>query len=487
MSHHTRVENILTLLNAKYIGTPHLRFSMNPPPMTLLSVDPSDPNLWFSQLLSRRSSGIEGIQEFTTVVIVPRDQAFCINARLRRVCVLDVPPGPLEFTERFNLQQHLGRLLAYLDRAYPPGTPLDDFDVDLIDPLKKQRPGQPPPQEFTQPVLENFSVGGFVMVADVISPTPLPGPGFFVRASVNFKMHLELWLETLQDEYERAVARSPLERGILIGEDRTLDTCFAFSLANGGLAVTKSSATVAPFQRIEVDPHEFDLGGVTSAASSARKTARERAYEAVTRWNLLENRLAVLLGNRQRPPRQKGFTFGTDVVATLIEGWARLRADDPANEPLDQAAKTLGLDDRQRRLLEGAGVGDLRGIAEQLRSTPIVQRYNATALERQKLHKEEKRSGPPPEPVRWALTAEDAAAMRRKIGVSLERARVAAEAATSVAEGRAASTDAALTRPRSQGERCLHAEGSGVSRSVRSSDTPTKRRPRSGSRSSTSR
>jgi hypothetical protein len=435
VSHHTRVENILTLLNAKYVGTPHLRFSMNPPPMTLLSVDPSDPNLWFSQLLSRRSSGIEGIQEFTTVVIVPRDQAFCINARLRRVCVLDVPPGPLEFTERFNLQQHLGRLLAYLDRAYPPGTPLDDFDVDLIEPLKKPKPGQPQPPEFTQPVLEFFSVGGAVMVAEVISPTPLPGAGFFVRASVNFKMHLELWLETLQDEYEREVARSPLERGILMGEDRILDTCFAFSLANGGLAVTGSSATVAPFQRIEVDPREFDLGGVTTAASSARKTARERAYEAVTRWNLLENRLAVLLGNRQRPPRQKGFTFDASVVATLIEGWARLRADDPANETLDQVVKMLGLDDRQRRLLESAGVRDLRGIAEQLRSTPIVQQYNASVLERQKLHKQEKRPGSPPEPVRWAISVDDVAAMRKKIGATLERGRVAAEAATASHKG----------------------------------------------------
>src|SRR5436190_11442223 len=161
-------------------------------------------------------------------------------------------------------------------------------------------------------------------------------------------MHLELWLETLQDEYEREVARSPLERGILMGEYRILDTCFAFSLANGGLAVTGSSATVAPMQRIEVDPHEFDLGGVTSAASSARKTARERAYEAVTRWNLLENRLAVLLRNRQRPPRQKGFAFDDDVVGTLIEGWARLRSGDAANQALDSAVKMLGLDDRQR-------------------------------------------------------------------------------------------------------------------------------------------
>src|SRR5690606_25869966 len=97
-----------TLLSAKYVGTPHLRFSLSPPPMTLLSVDPSDSNLWFSQLLSRRSSGIEGIQEFTAVVIVPRGEDFCVNARLRRVCVLDAPPGPLEFDEPFNLQLHLG-------------------------------------------------------------------------------------------------------------------------------------------------------------------------------------------------------------------------------------------------------------------------------------------------------------------------------------------------------------------------------------------
>ena len=77
-----------------------------------------------------------------------------------------------------------------------------------------------------------------------------------------------------------------------------------------------------------------------------------------------------------------------------------------------------------------AGTVSLTAGGEILRSTPIVQQYNASALERQKAHKEETRSGAPPQVVRWAITADDAASMRRTIGASLEHARVAAEAAT---------------------------------------------------------
>ncbi len=79
VSHTTRVENIISLLSAKYVGTPHLSFSLSPQPLQQLSVDPSDPNLWFQQLLARRSSGIEGIQEFTAVIVVPKGTDFCIR------------------------------------------------------------------------------------------------------------------------------------------------------------------------------------------------------------------------------------------------------------------------------------------------------------------------------------------------------------------------------------------------------------------------
>ncbi len=413
VSHHTRVENVLTLLSAKYVGTPYLRFSMSPPPMTLLAVDPADPNLWFSQLLARRSSGVEGLQEFTAVVVIPRGEDFCVEARLRRVCVLDVPPGPLTFDEPFNLQRHLGRVLNYLDRAYPPGTPLEEFDVDLIGAL-------PNPDTFTRPVLENFVVTGFLMLADVISPTPLPSPGSVKRATINFKSHLELWLETLRDEYEREAARSPLERGVLVGDERFLDTCFQFS-ASDGLVVSSSNAAVGPLQLLDVNRRDFDIGGVAATASAARKSVRERAYEAVTRGNLLENRLATLLANRRRPPRQRPFAFDAAVVATLIEAWAKLPAGDPTNLAFEAAIEALHLDDRQRRLLESAGARDLRGIAEAIQSTPAIDRYNLRAGERRRMQPE--RKGPAPAPVRWPISPRDAAAMRKAIAAGLERDR----------------------------------------------------------------
>ena len=425
VSHHTRVENVLTLLNAKYVGTPYLRFSLSPQPMTLLSVDPTDPNVWFSQLLARRSSGIEGLQEFTTVVVVPRDEDFCVNARLRRVCVLDAPPGPFTFDEPFVFQQHLGRLLNYLDRVYPPGTPLDDFDdVDLIGALPKPPNTTPPtPDPFVRPVLRQFWVtGAQIIQAEVISPRPFPGS--VVGTFLNFKHMLELWLETLRDEYERDAARSPLERGVLLGEVRTLDTCFAFT-ANG-LVVSGSQSSVSPFQRFEVDRHEFDIGGVTATGSSARKTTRERAYEAVTRWNLLENRLVTILGNRARPPRPRPFGFDVAVIGTLIELWARLPEADPINLPFAEAIRALHLEDRHSRLLQAAGARDLRGIAEALRNAPVVDRYNERAREQRRRHKEERRAGRAPELVALALSGKDAAAIRAAIGAALERERSSA-------------------------------------------------------------
>ena len=87
VSHMTKVENILTLLNAKYVGTPYLSFSLSPQPLEQLSADASDPSLWFSQLLQRRSSGIEGVQEFTGVILVPRARnSACMRGSAASAC-----------------------------------------------------------------------------------------------------------------------------------------------------------------------------------------------------------------------------------------------------------------------------------------------------------------------------------------------------------------------------------------------------------------
>jgi hypothetical protein len=411
LSHLTKVENVLTLLNAKYVGTPYLSFSLAPQPLQLLALDPSDPNLWFSQLLSRRSSGIEGVQEFTTVVLVPKGEDFCVSARLRRVCVLDSPPGPFTLDEPFSFGQHLGRMLNYLDRVYPVGTPLDEFDVDLIGTL-------PTPQEFARPALENWvvNVTGFMM-ADVISPKP--GQDIFTlkRASVSYKTFLEIWLETLRDEYEREVARSPVERGVLLGENRVLDTCFTF--AASGLTVSGSTTSVTPLARIVIDPALVDIGGISTTASLARATTRQRAFEAVTRWNLLENRLATLLANR-RSFRSKKFTMDDDaVLAVILDRWSRLQAGDPSNLPLDAAATALGLSPRHRKSLAGAGAKDLRSLAQLIKAVPVLERYNTRVA--QGRIPAETAAGAPQVTVRLPLSPQDANDILRTIAAALAK------------------------------------------------------------------
>ena len=414
-SHHTKVENVLTLLNAKYVGTPHLRFSLSPRPLQLLSVDPSDPNLWFSQLLQRRSSGIEGLQEYTAVVLVPREQDFCVNARLRRVCVLDDPPGPLTFVP-FNFLQHLGRLLNYVDRAYPVGTPIEELDVDLFGLLP------PPPADWIRPVVAPWIVNINTVVAEVITPARSIIEGV-KRAFVNFKHLLELWLETQRDEYERDAARSPLERGILLGEDRTLDTCFAFAQA-GGPQVTSTSASVTPLFVVDVDPRDFDLGGITTAASSIRSDVRQRAYEAVTRGNLLEQRLAVLLSNRRTFRRPRDFSLSDQrVVGLLIEIWSKLGPDDQRNLDFEAAVAALHLGEQHRRLLKAAGATDLGSIAQAIKDARRIASYNDRVQQLRKARKGERPEGPLPEPIQAGISPQSAAAMRKVIGEGLERER----------------------------------------------------------------
>jgi hypothetical protein len=413
ISHTSKVENVLTLLNAKYVGTPFLSFSLSPAPLQLLSVDPGDPNLWFSQLLSRRSSGIEGVQEYTAIVLVPKGEDFCVNARLRRVCVLDVPPGPLVF-EPFNFNRHLVPVLLYLDRVYPVGTPLDDLDVDLTGSL-------PNAASFPSPIVNVWvvSAAGY-MIADIASPPPGPNPGNLSRTNLAYKHLFEIWLEVQRDDYERAVARSPIERGLLLGETRTLDTCFAF--LENALTVSGSTTSVSPLTRFIVDPPLVDLGGVTADASAATGSVKDRAYEAFTRWNLLDGRLSTLLSNR-RTFVQRKLSFGDAALVDLtFERWARMLSSDPQNLAFDDAAKALGLSDAQRKMLKAAGATDLRTIGQLVRAAPEIEQYNERLAQLRPLYKADKVKATLPDAIPVRLSTRDVDSLRKTIAATFAKA-----------------------------------------------------------------
>jgi hypothetical protein len=417
ISHTTRVENIISLLSAKYVGTPHLSFSLSPQPLQQLSIDPSDPNLWFQQLLARRSSGIEGIQEFTAVLAIPKDTDFCVNARLRRVCLLDSPPGPLSFEERFTgTLPQLARMVNYLNRTFPPGTPLEELDIDIIG-------GLTPGGGYRRPVVELWGLRlvESLVVASVVSPGP--SAGVSQRGRANYKHFLEVWLDTLRDEYEREVARSPLERGVLFGENRFLDTCFGPGPDGGATTITSSHASVGPLFRVPLHTGLFDIGGVRTVSAAQNTSTRTRALETVTRWNAIERQVATLLTNGTGLDETPLRANDRKVLDVLLDTWRKLPADDPRNVDFDKAAALLRLDDAQRRLLKAAGASNLSGIAAVLSAAPDAERQNADAQRIGALHKGptkgRKTEPPPPDRIKLQLSSTDSAAIIASIGASL--------------------------------------------------------------------
>ncbi len=413
VSHTTRVENIISLLSTKYVGTPHLSFSLSPQPLQQLSVDPSDPNLWFQQLLARRSSGIEGIQEFTAVVLVPKGTGFCIDARLRRVCLLDSPPLPLSYEERFNgsLVQ-LARMVNYLNRTFPAGTPLEELDIDIIGGLTSGT--------FKRPVVElwGLRLGESLVVASVVSPGASAGAS--QRGSANYKHFLEVWLDTLRDEYEREAARSPLERGVLFGENRLLGVCFDSDAGSGALSVGDSSTSVSPLFQVPFNRGLFDIGGTRTLTAALSASARTRALEVTTRWNAVERQVVNLLSNGSSAALEKPLVASDPkVVGVFIDTVRKLAADDLRNVGFDEAAKLLQLDGAQAKQLKATGASNLAELAGVLHAAPEIERYEADVKRLRSVLRDRKVEGTLPEAVKLGLGAADSRAITGAIGKAL--------------------------------------------------------------------
>jgi hypothetical protein len=260
-------------------------------------------------------------------------------------------------------------------------------------------------------------MGGFLApLIFAVSPNPTPVITGVSTADVVYKHPLEIWLDTLRDEYEQDVSRSPLERGVLLSETRTLDTCLAFS--EGALNVSNSSASVIPLAPISISPAAIDIGGVRGGALDPNRDVRARGIEIVTRWNTLEAQLANILNNRRSFPT-KGLTLhDRSVVSVLIERWAKMQPQDPDNVDFDTAVTVLGLPDEDRRLLKSAGTTDLRSIARALQAAPALESYNANVQTRQKGDRKAKAAA---DSTSFALSAAKANEMKRAIGDALAK------------------------------------------------------------------
>jgi len=417
ISHMTKVENLLTLLNAKFLGTPYLRFSLFPRPLQTLSIDPSDPNLWFNQLLHRRSTGIEGIQEFTAVVVVPQDEEFCVEANLHRVCLLDNPPEP-NLDERLQPDFfQLARMVNYLYGIFPRGTPLEELDIDLLDQLE-------PTEDFRRPVVRlwAFRLASQIIEAFVASPSSISGQAS--AANINYKHMLEIWLETLRAEYEEELNRSPLERGSILHDRRNLETCFAPNddgvLEVSGFTSTGFGTNPAPLN--------FNPGDTNINVTNSFSSDRSRALQTITKWNTLEQRLSTFVYNLQEFPEGDARLDDPKIVDILIDRWGRLAPNDERNIKFKAAAKILRLKPELANLLEKAGAKTIRDAAQILNAAPEIEKQNKDVNNFLAHFKTDKAVFArrrivftPPEPVEFGVSGEQALQLRRAIGRGLQK------------------------------------------------------------------
>lgn len=365
LSHTTNVDNVLTLLTAKHIGSPYLRFSLWPRPMTAMSMDPSDPNLWYHQLLRRRSSGIDGLQEFFAVAMVPRDaDEFSVDVEIRRVSALDTPPSWPRYYSHTDI-------LLYLRDTYPEGTPLDELDVDIIVDQDK----------FIRPVVLDWRVDlvrGYTWF--VFGSPPKSAGNVQAAGSATYKHIRELWLEM----YERDLRRSPLERGDLVVKPLKLQTEFSLDGESCAVAVTDYSV---------VYPGTFSLAFDARIPPVASHLARLDGYSsapyeqvhAITAWNSLEEQLAGDLV--LRTPDVPGPVGPVEpmLFEHVLDLWRHLAPTDPKNLLLSDVAKRLDISPEQQQLLNEQGVTDLRGLADALRESaeqpPVVSPLQGMEIE----------------------------------------------------------------------------------------------------------
>jgi hypothetical protein len=414
LSHRTNVENMLSLLDAKHLGSPYLRFMMRPRPLRPLTVDPSDPNLWYSQLLARRSSGLEGIQEFFAVIAVPRPTNFCIAARAMRIGVFDAPPRPPRPSDfgapRIDDPTSVARMENYLRTLYPPGTPLEELDIDIMPPA--EAPNLP------RPAITHWNVSGTrpTVVAIVESPRPAPDWSNRTMRVFAYKHRYEVWRDTVQWEYERNLARSPLERGMPFAMHDHLSTCFVRD-ASGDLRVKNYVARAAgPSEAGVASAESADAG---NAILSRSATTRRDQVQRVVDWNAAEQRMVQQLRTQSLEQLEQRPLSGAHIVDFVLEQWAALQPDDKRNEPLDAAGAALGLSASTLQKLRKQGILDLRALAATIRHAAAIEGLNARQEQLALTLTKQELCAFEPTPTPAAMSAAEARSLRDGIAARL--------------------------------------------------------------------
>ncbi|MCP4364342.1 MAG: hypothetical protein GY800_03465 [Planctomycetes bacterium] len=421
-SHLSNVSNVLSLLTTHYVGSPFLRFTLRPRPLRHLSIDPTEPSLWFTELQRRRSSGLEGIQDFYAVAVVPRKmKKYCVNVYLRNLYVIDNPPTPPDpRTPPSDME-----VRTYLNSVYPLGTPLGELDVDVLNETRQQMLPVP---------------GGFLMTPVVLSwdvdrtPWDLHGTVWVWANYVGrrdsditkqrfrdrrrwypYKTRTEARLDAARARYEAELARSPLERGAVVWSGHPLDVCFEkkeekkYDTINVDVGDATTGMVPIDYRDMKVDATHAVHGRLDSNKSSGSWYT----------WNAFEEALAAQasgIGDWGEEGLQLDNPRVLDVILRQVE---KLEPDDPANQSLNRARSWLKLSARDCERLRKAGVTDLRGLARTINQAESIEKINHQREELSEQLKQEPVQEEMPERIYSPFSADSAKALRLVIGKRL--------------------------------------------------------------------
>jgi hypothetical protein len=358
LSHITHVDNVLTLLSVKHLGSPYLRFNLWPRPITSLLGDESDLERWYQELLRRRSSGIEGIQEFIAVVVVRRDAGFCLQTRMRRICVLDAPPADPKLGREplvFDTTQ-VNRILGHLYRTYPRGTSIEELDVNLWPQINAKYGDEA--KQFVRPAVSGWGHQHVLFNnrshqdARCFFRVPYNQTNLNPFRSILYKTMHEVWLEMRRAEYQDALLRSPLERGIVLTFDAALNACVEATFRPRRVT---HSAAVGAIVSFKPNRHDAKVGSFVEAGEP----------RAVDSWDDLDEQLRVHLNSAATASAPLSLD-DPRLVQLLLNRLATLEVGDPRNHSLQEAAELLSLDAASIRELDAAGACDFRSFAELL-------------------------------------------------------------------------------------------------------------------------
>jgi hypothetical protein len=326
-------------------------------------------------------------------LVVPRNTNVCIQALLRRFCVLS--PGPtLETPITEPSVAERARILSYLYERYPQGTPLDYLDIDV---LFQMREGAPP----VLPVLKYWRLGnvkgsnpeeGYHMSYNLVygeASRPFflkdtfwifqengfgTPPDWLMLEWTDFfayKTTYEVRREMLLEDYYEHLASSPLEEGQIIVNSLTLRTCID-SPGTGTETQTRIETSVEPSRLIHYKPSSSVIQQYASHVK--RNGARQLDQSStINRWNTLHQEFNTYASSLKSEDSVTLSFTEPQFVRAILKHWSRFDKNDPDNHKLEDINHIFKLSDKEMEKFRKWKIITLRDLAEAILMAPKAE------------------------------------------------------------------------------------------------------------------